>query len=411
MKSDGTVVAWGRNLDGEIAVPSGLSGVVAVGAGANHCLALKGDGTVVAWGSNSFGQTAVPSGLSGVVAVAGGDYNSVALKNDGTTVSWGLSETFSPGAAGAVSMVSVSGRSGFALFLTNGPPLAATIRVPSKILTATAAVNFTPVAAVTGAAPYSYAIAPALPAGLTFDTSTGAIYGVPLASSGTASFAITVTDAVAATATGAFTLSVNSLPVFVAAPAPSQVVVVNQSLALTVRALRATSYQWKRNGRPIPGATDATYVINGATPVLDKGWYQVVATNSEGATTSAVIFVNVAVEAAQIVGNGMNTNRQLTIPSNLTTVMGLATGHFHNLWLRSDGTVVGADSSVSFPDVIPKGLSGVVAISAGENFNLALKSDGTVLGWGFTNNGWTAMPTGASVLPSATRCWTCAPPG
>jgi alpha-tubulin suppressor-like RCC1 family protein len=395
LKSDGTVVAWGRNFDGETTVPSGLNGVVAVAAGANHSLALKGDGTVVAWGSNSFGQTTVPSGLSGVVAVAGGDYHSVALKNDGTTVAWGPSNTISPGAAGAVSMVSVSARSGFALFLTNGPPLAAAIRVPSKIMTATAAVNFTPVTAVAGTAPYSYAIAPALPAGLTFDVSTGAIYGVPLASSGTASFTVTVTDAVAATTTGAFTLSVNSLPVFVAVPAPAQVVAVNQSLTLTVRALRATSYQWKRNSVPIPGANDATYLINGAMLVPDTGWYQVVASNSEGSTTSTVIFVNVTVDSSQIVTDehfayGYGSER---IPNGIRSVAGIAPGGIYALWLASDGTVAGSGYNGNGQITIPNGLNGVVAVAAGGAASLALKSDGTVVGWGY---GQSTIPAGLS---------------
>ena len=47
------MVAWGceENTDyGQCSVPSGLSGVTAIAAGAYHSLALKSDGTVVAWG-------------------------------------------------------------------------------------------------------------------------------------------------------------------------------------------------------------------------------------------------------------------------------------------------------------------------------------------------------------------------
>src|ERR1035437_9573885 len=86
----GTVVAWGRNVEGQTTVPAGLSGVVtAIAASYSHTVVLKSDGTVVAWGSNSSGQTNVPAGLSGVTAIAAGSFHTVALKTNGTVVAWG----------------------------------------------------------------------------------------------------------------------------------------------------------------------------------------------------------------------------------------------------------------------------------------------------------------------------------
>ena len=76
----GTVVAWGKNDNGQTTVPAGLSGVVAIAARGFHTVALKQDGTVVAWGKNDDGQTTVPAGLSGVVAIAAGRDHTVALK-------------------------------------------------------------------------------------------------------------------------------------------------------------------------------------------------------------------------------------------------------------------------------------------------------------------------------------------
>jgi alpha-tubulin suppressor-like RCC1 family protein len=114
LKSDGSVVAWGENANGQLGDStdtdrtgpvgvSGLtSGVVAIAAGHYHTLAVKSDGSVVAWGNNANGQVGdgsqttawVPtqvSGLtSGVAEVAAGGFHSLARKADGSVVGWGL---------------------------------------------------------------------------------------------------------------------------------------------------------------------------------------------------------------------------------------------------------------------------------------------------------------------------------
>ncbi len=89
LKSDGTVVGWGSNNSGQATILTGLSGVTAIAAGGYHSLALKSDGMVVGWGSNSSSQATIPSGLSGVTAIAAGGSHSLALKSDGTVVGWG----------------------------------------------------------------------------------------------------------------------------------------------------------------------------------------------------------------------------------------------------------------------------------------------------------------------------------
>lgn len=66
--------------------------VVNIASGEFHSLALKADGTVVAWGRNDEGQTDVPPGLSEVVAIAAGDSHSLALKADGTVEAWGRND-------------------------------------------------------------------------------------------------------------------------------------------------------------------------------------------------------------------------------------------------------------------------------------------------------------------------------
>lgn len=83
----GSVYAWGlSNSKGELNVPSGLSGVSEVAAGNGLSLALKSDGTVIQWGKQAAG---VPPGLSDVVAISAGNYLSVAVHADGQVTAWG----------------------------------------------------------------------------------------------------------------------------------------------------------------------------------------------------------------------------------------------------------------------------------------------------------------------------------
>ena len=89
LKSDGTVVVWGRNDSGQGTVPANLTGVIAIAAGDSDSLALKADGTVVAWGDNTYGQSTVPANLTGALAIAAGERHSLALKSDGTVIAWG----------------------------------------------------------------------------------------------------------------------------------------------------------------------------------------------------------------------------------------------------------------------------------------------------------------------------------
>jgi alpha-tubulin suppressor-like RCC1 family protein len=133
LKEDGTVLAWGRNLDDQLGDgtntdtstpvqvqdpndPSGyLSEVEAIAAGSSHNLALKNDGTVWAWGNNTNGRESplfgsisgqlgddeIPrsstpvqvDGLpDGIEAVAAGLAYSLALKDDGTVWAWGFNQ-------------------------------------------------------------------------------------------------------------------------------------------------------------------------------------------------------------------------------------------------------------------------------------------------------------------------------
>jgi alpha-tubulin suppressor-like RCC1 family protein len=119
--SDGTLVAWGFNDDGELGdgttnrqnepVAVDRSGtlagktVIAIAAGKYHNLALCTDGTLRTWGYNQSGQCGVPGPANQLVPVAldsrgslsgrrvlqftGGSMHSLALTEDGSIHAWG----------------------------------------------------------------------------------------------------------------------------------------------------------------------------------------------------------------------------------------------------------------------------------------------------------------------------------
>jgi alpha-tubulin suppressor-like RCC1 family protein len=82
------------------------------------------------------------------------------------------------------------------------------------------------------------------------------------------------------------------------------------------------------------------------------------------------------------------------VPGDLTNAIAIAAGGWHNMALRSDGTVTAwGDDSFNQTDV-PDGLTNVIAIAAGDWHSLALKADGTVVGWGFADVGAIDIPEG-----------------
>ena len=89
VKSDGSLIGWGKNDQGQCNIPTGT--FIEISAGTNHSLAIRTDGTLAAWGDNNYGQINTPSG-NNYIAVSAGEYHSVALKNDGSIVAWGQND-------------------------------------------------------------------------------------------------------------------------------------------------------------------------------------------------------------------------------------------------------------------------------------------------------------------------------
>lgn len=96
LRSDGSVVCWGRNIMGECNVPAGLV-ATKVAAGIDRTYALRTDGTVVGWGRDVSGAATgyvnfpplVASLNNNVVDIACDRSAQYFLRSDGKLVYWG----------------------------------------------------------------------------------------------------------------------------------------------------------------------------------------------------------------------------------------------------------------------------------------------------------------------------------
>lgn len=96
IRSDGAIFKWNGPSDPIHTIPNipiyagGLSSIKDVATGQFHTLVLKTDGTVSAYGRNIEGQCNVPSYIQGITEkIFAAANNSYAILNDGTGVAWG----------------------------------------------------------------------------------------------------------------------------------------------------------------------------------------------------------------------------------------------------------------------------------------------------------------------------------
>jgi hypothetical protein len=175
---------------------------------------------------------------------------------------------------------------------------------------------------------------------------TSASYSTPATTSSDsgAQFTVTVTNSFGNATSNAATLTVNVPPVISAQPA-SQTVSVGQTATFSVTATGSGSltYQWKKNGASISGATSASYATP-ATAASDNGAsFTVTVTGTSGSVTSnaATLTVNAPPSiTAQPASKTVLAGQTATFS---VTAAGTATLTYQ--WSKGGNAIAGATSS------------------------------------------------------------------
>ena len=397
--SGGTVTSWsvspslpaGLSLDTSTGAISGTP--TAITSAANYTVtATNGGGsnsTVVSIVVNDVAPSSItytPSSLSLTKDVTMSAITPTS--SGGAVTSWSISATLPAGlsfdtSTGAISgtPTAISSSTSYTVTASNTGGSATaivTIQVnvaaPSSIsyspssLTLAKGVSMSTVTPTAGGGPVaSWSITPALPSGLTFNTSTGAIGGTPTAVSSSTSYTVTATNA-GGSGTATVTIAVNDI-------APSGVTYTPSTLSLTKDSAMTTVTPTSSGGTVTSWSISATLpaglsfdtstgAISGTpTAITSATTYTVTASNTGGsATTTVTILVN---DAAPVIAYS---------PSSLTLTKGSA---MSTLTPSSSGGTV---TSWSISPSLPTGLSfntstGVISgtptvVSASNNYTV-----------------------------------------
>ncbi len=270
-------------------------------------------------GTGTLGGTLTQTTGAGITQTSGVVTGSVATFGDLTVSATGSDDTLATSLtitpAGAAGVTTLSATSNT---FNVGGSVSATLSIASEALTQNQpTASFTPVVGSGGTQPFTYSISAALPAGLTFSTTTGTITGSPTVTLAATNYKVTVTDANSSTANATFSLTVNSAVVATQAVASTTLASGTAATAFTpVTGSGGTGTLTYSVSPALPtGLTfsTSTGTITGTpTAVSATTTYTVTVTDANGATKTNTfsLTVNGAVAATQAIASKVLTEGQ-----------------------------------------------------------------------------------------------------
>jgi Immunoglobulin domain len=189
---------------------------------------------------------------------------------------------------------------------------------------------------------------------------------VTTADAGTYSVVATNSSGSATSSNAVLTVNAAAAPTITAQP---QSVTVNGggTAALAVVATSATSYQWRKDGAALAGATSDTLILTGVS-AANAGVYTVVVTNTAGSATSNG--ATLAVTSGQV-SRISNLSVRTNLASGQLLTVGFVTSGPKNLLLRANGPALGSFFGLTgfYPD--PK----LAVINSGSGLTIAQNDD------------------------------------
>ncbi|GAA4318724.1 immunoglobulin domain-containing protein [Flaviaesturariibacter amylovorans] len=169
------------------------------------------------------------------------------------------------------------------------------------------------------------------------------VYAKP-AAAGMYNYTATSTSGAGCTSSTTLALTVSPATAISTQPAATQSVCAGSAATFTVAATgSALTYQWKKGGADITGATSATYTINAAT-AADAATYTVVVTGTCGNVTSANAVLNV--NAATAITTQPTAAPTVCAGGNVSlTVAATGTGTLTYQWKKNGGNITGANGA------------------------------------------------------------------
>lgn len=164
------------------------------------------------------------------------------------------------------------------------------------------------------------------------------------------SYAVVLTNAAGSVTTNPAVVTVNpaTAPTITTQPSAPAAISFNGFFSLSVQAGGSSpfTYQWRKDGTPISGATSSNYSVSTATPA-HSGSYTVVVSNRAGSVTSVAVTVTVAAPVLATI---------TTQPADVQAPIGLSaefqvrtsstgTGNLTFQWLKNGGPIANATST------------------------------------------------------------------